>query len=154
MSVTVGRERHRFCEPLFDTTLLRGLEGLEDMPDDDSQLMPLQDACGAAVSRVDPVWRAAIWGGVFVTGDITSAIKGIPAALQSRLSSYLLSNPDALHEVQPKFIRTVRVPDYFAEYREKGDSYAAFLGASIIAKVCGNSSPPVQTCLVFVYCLR
>jgi hypothetical protein len=27
------------------------------------------------------------------------------------------------------------VPEYFAEYREKGDGLAAFLGTSIVAKV-------------------
>jgi len=37
--------------------------------------------------------------------------------------------------VQPKQIRIVRVPEYFAEYREKGDGLAAFLGSSIVAKV-------------------
>jgi actin-related protein 9 len=31
----------------------------------------------------------------------------------------------------------VTVPEYFAEYREKGDGFAAFLGTSIVAKVCG-----------------
>jgi hypothetical protein len=39
------------------------------------------------------------------------------------------------NEVQPKYIRTVKVPEYFAEYREKGDGLAAFLGSSIVAKV-------------------
>jgi hypothetical protein len=28
------------------------------------------------------------------------------------------------------------VPEYFAEYREKGDGLTAFLGTSIVAKVC------------------
>jgi len=28
------------------------------------------------------------------------------------------------------------VPEYFAEYRDKGDGLAAFLGSSIVAKVC------------------
>jgi hypothetical protein len=37
--------------------------------------------------------------------------------------------------VQPKQIRIVKVPEYFAEYREKGDGLAAFLGSSIVAKV-------------------
>ncbi len=39
------------------------------------------------------------------------------------------------NEVQPRTIKTLRVPDYFAEYRDKGDGLAAFLGTSIIAKV-------------------
>ena len=57
------------------------------------------------------------------------------AALQGRLSPFLLSAPDQLNEVQPKSIRVLKVPDYFAEYRDKGDGLASFLGASIVAKV-------------------
>ena len=39
------------------------------------------------------------------------------------------------NEVQARTIRTLKVPDYFAEYRDKGDGLAGFLGTSIIAKV-------------------
>src|SRR6266852_7138276 len=60
---------------------------------------------------------------------------GIAPALQTHLASYILSSADQYNEVQPKQIRTVRVPEYFAEYREKGDGLAAFLGSSIVAKV-------------------
>jgi hypothetical protein len=60
---------------------------------------------------------------------------GIAPALQTRLSSFILSNPDQYNEIQPKQIRIVKVPEYFAEYREKGDGLAAFLGSSIVAKV-------------------
>ena len=45
------------------------------------------------------------------------------------------NSADQHNEVQPKQIRTVKVPEYFAEYREKGDGLAAFLGSSIVAKV-------------------
>lgn len=61
--------------------------------------------------------------------------KGIGTALQSRLSSFILGNPDQHNDVQPRSIRVVTVPEYFAEYREKGDGLAAFLGTSIVAKV-------------------
>jgi hypothetical protein len=37
--------------------------------------------------------------------------------------------------VQTKQIKTLKVPEYFAEYRESGEGYASFLGASIVAKV-------------------
>ena len=62
-------------------------------------------------------------------------IAGIAPALQTYLTSFILSNADQHNEVQPKQIRTVKVPEYFAEYREKGDGLAAFLGSSIVAKV-------------------
>ena len=54
--------------------------------------------------------------------------------MQTYLSSFILSNADQHNEVQPKLVRIVKVPEYFAEYREKGDGLAAFLGSSIVAK--------------------
>ena len=62
-------------------------------------------------------------------------MEGIAQALQTRLAPHILSSVDQYNEVQPKQIRTVKVPEYFAEYREKGDGLAAFLGSSIVAKV-------------------
>lgn len=55
--------------------------------------------------------------------------------LQSRLAPFILGNPDQQNDVQTKAIRVLKVPEYFGEYRETGDGYAAFLGASIVAKV-------------------
>ena len=61
---------------------------------------------------------------------------GLGAALSGRLAPYVLSAPDVQNnEVQARTIRTLKVPDYFAEYRDKGDGLAGFLGTSIIAKV-------------------
>lgn len=40
-----------------------------------------------------------------------------------------------MNEFQPKSIRILKIPDYFSEYRERGDGHAAFLGGSIVAKV-------------------
>ena len=57
-------------------------------------------------------------------------------ALQARLAPFILSAADQANEVQPRSIRVIRVPDYFAEYRDKGDGLASFLGTSIVAKVC------------------
>ena len=62
-------------------------------------------------------------------------MEGIAPALQTHLAPYILSNADQHNEIQPKLIRTVKVPEYFADYREKGDGLAAFLGSSIVAKV-------------------
>lgn len=39
------------------------------------------------------------------------------------------------NDVQPKVIRLVKVPEYFANFRELGDGLAAFLGSTIVAKV-------------------
>jgi actin-related protein 9 len=72
-SITLGKERHRFCEPLFDPSLLRGLRlantGLE-------QPKPVQDAVGHAVALTDVDSRQYIWAGLFVTGELTNHVKG------------------------------------------------------------------------------
>jgi actin-related protein 9 len=153
-SLTIGKERHRFCEPLFDPELLAPLPGMEVFRQDESRPMSLQDAVGFAVGRTEVDHRQYIWGGLFVTGELSNYVKGetsstffrslnsyrqgIPTALQSRLAPYILSSTDYYqhNEVQTRGIRPITVPDYFAEYRDQGDGLAAFLGSSIVAKVC------------------
>lgn len=154
--VTIGKERHRFCEPLFDPSLLEGIPGVQAKEPQDL-LRPLQNAVGEAVNKTDVDQRNYIWQGLFVTGAITKHIKGMLSrvifatyadvdglwafaglglALSARVSPYILSAPDVLNnEVQPRGVKTLRVPDYFAEYRDKGDGLAGFLGTSIVAKV-------------------
>ena len=51
------------------------------------------------------------------------------------MSPFVLSAADQQNEVQPRGVKVLKVPEYFAEYREKGDGLASFLGASIVAKV-------------------
>lgn len=67
---------------------------------------------------------------------------GLSATLTARLVPYMLGNQEnaQMNDVQPVQARAMRVPDYFAEFRERGDGLAAFLGASIVAKVCISSS--------------
>ncbi|KAK7687962.1 hypothetical protein QCA50_009181 [Cerrena zonata] len=113
-SLTLGKERHRFCEPLFDPTLLMNIGAYDD------GMMPLAAAVGHSVSKVDVDNRQYVWQGLLVTGDITNHIKGMGQALQARLSPFILSAADQANEVQPRSIRVIRVPDYFAEYRDKG----------------------------------
>ncbi|KAH9888940.1 actin-like ATPase domain-containing protein [Cubamyces lactineus] len=138
--LTLGKERHRFCEPLFDPALLDGIPGVKEKEPKDLRL-PLQTAVGEAVARTEVDLRNYIWQGLFVTGAITNHIKGLGAALSARVSPYILSAPDPLNnEVQPRAVKTLRVPDYFAEYRDKGDGLAGFLGTSIIAKLSFNDS--------------
>ncbi|OAX38980.1 actin-related protein [Rhizopogon vinicolor AM-OR11-026] len=138
-SITLGKERHRFCEPLFDPTLLNGLS-VERAEPYEGRILPLQEAVGFAVRQADVAQRQYIWQGLFVTGDLTNHVKGIGAALQSRLAPFILSSPDQATEFQSRSIRALNVPEYFAEYREKGDGLAAFLGTSIVAKIAFNES--------------
>lgn len=133
--VTLGKERHRLCEPLFDPGLLKALGGGYNKDGARGLFMPLQNAVGHAVGLTEVDQRQYVWAGLFVTGDLTGYVKGIGPALQSRLSSYILSNPDQQNEVQPRSIRLAKVPEYFAEFREKGDGLAAFLGSTIVAKI-------------------
>ncbi|KAI0350678.1 actin-like ATPase domain-containing protein [Trametes cingulata] len=138
--LTLGKERHRFCEPLFDPALLDEVPGVQKKEPEDLR-RPLQNAVGDAVSKTDIDQRNYIWQGLFVTGAITNHVKGLGLALSARVSSYILSAPDVLNnEVQPRTVKTLRVPDYFAEYRDKGDGLAGFLGTSIVAKLAFNDS--------------
>jgi actin-related protein 9 len=79
--VTLGKERHRFCEPLFDLNLLAlGVDPTIDehaSPEKvDGVLMTLQDAVGHAVRLADVDQRQYIWHGFMVTGDVTAYVKG------------------------------------------------------------------------------
>ncbi|KAI0788794.1 actin-like ATPase domain-containing protein [Abortiporus biennis] len=141
-SVTVGKDRHRFCEPLFDPALLKGIPTLpgDNRRKDEETLRPLQVAVAQSVGKIEPDIRQYIWQGLFVTGDITDHTKGLGAALQARLSPFILGTADHANEVQPKSIRVLKIPEYFAEYRDKGDGLASFLGSSIVAKIAFTDS--------------
>ncbi|KAJ7880321.1 actin-related protein [Mycena olivaceomarginata] len=140
-SVTLGKERHRFCEPLFDPTLLRGIPSSDPTTTKSAAGMSLslQEAVGLSVAQTEVDQRQYIWGGLFVTGDITRHVKGIGIALQSRLAPFI-ANPELQTDVQPRSLRVLNVPEYFPEYRDTGNGFAAFLGASIVAKITFNDS--------------
>ncbi|KAF9447508.1 actin-related protein [Macrolepiota fuliginosa MF-IS2] len=137
-SLTLGKERHRMCEPLFDPRLLKGLSGLPLREGDESP-RSLQEVTAHAVNITDVDQRMYIWQGLLVTGDATRCVKGIGLALQSRLAPFLYS-PESSMDIQPRSIRVLGVPEYYAEYRETGNSYAAFLGSSITAKIIFNDN--------------
>ncbi|KAJ7281880.1 actin-related protein [Mycena rebaudengoi] len=134
-SLTLGKERHRFCEPLFDPSLLRGIP-LAHLPSRASSelSLPLQEAVALAVSQTEVDLRQYIWAGLFVTGDLTRHVKGIGIALQSRVAPFIV-NPELQTDVQPRAVRVLNLPEYFPEYRDTGNGFAAFLGASITAKI-------------------
>ena len=74
-SLTLGKERHRFCEPLFDPSLLKAIPGLPRNSAEES-IRSLQSAVGHAVALTDVDSRQYIWQGLFVTGELTNHIKG------------------------------------------------------------------------------
>jgi actin-related protein 9 len=156
-SLTLGKERHRMCEPLFDPNLLNGIAGIPSREGDDL-FRPLQELVAHAASLTDVDQRLYIWQGLLVTGDLTRHVKGlfrrtyealsrksnclwsfagIGLALQSRLAPSLYTG-EASMDIQPRSTHLLAVPDYYAEYRETGNGFAGFLGTSIAAKVCDN----------------
>jgi actin-related protein 9 len=77
-SLTLGKERHRFCEPLFDPSLLRGIPITDVMPKSAAEMsLSLQEAVGISVAQTEVDQRQYIWGGLFVTGDLTQHVKGV-----------------------------------------------------------------------------
>jgi actin-related protein 9 len=78
--VTLGKERHRFCEPLFDSGLQTIGEGPPPnehaSPEGEGLPMTLHDAVGHAVRMTDVEQRQYIWYGLMVTGDVTARVKG------------------------------------------------------------------------------
>ena len=75
-SLTLGKERHRFCEPLYDPSLLDGVPGIVNSNLDAEKPLPLQEAVGNLVNQAEVDQRQYIWQGLFVTGDITQHVKG------------------------------------------------------------------------------
>ncbi|KAJ8094626.1 hypothetical protein PM082_010632 [Marasmius tenuissimus] len=136
--LTLGKERHRFFEPMFQPSVLSALPGYASPQRD--QVVSLQEAINLAVKHVDIDLRQYLWPGVFVTGIVTKKIKGIGIALQSRLALFM-HNSDLQTDIQPRIVRLLNLPEYYPEYRDTGEGYAAFLGSSIIAKlIFGDNS--------------
>lgn len=75
-NLTLGKERHRFCEPLFDPSLLNDILGIPKKIRGEQSVLPLQNAVGHAVSLTEVDARQSIYQGLFVTGELTTHIKG------------------------------------------------------------------------------
>jgi actin-related protein 9 len=73
--LTLGKERHRFCEPLLDPGLISTIPLLRKDPVFDN-VVPLQEGVHVAVRSLSPERRFPVWGGVFVCGDIALGVKG------------------------------------------------------------------------------
>lgn len=134
LKVTLGQERHQFCEPLFDPAILLRLGTA--IPEQRRQKLAeqpigLREAIRSAVAALDTTLRPTTWDGVFLTGD--SSVKSLcdsslEAALHSRLTPHLIRDPENQLQAQPIALRMLKVLDYFAEYRDKGLLIASYLG--------------------------
>jgi len=115
------------------------LNGIESSGAGVDARISLQHAVGHAVSQTDVDMRQYIWQGLLVTGDLTRHVRGIAVALQSRLSPFIVY-PELQTDVQPRSIKVLGLPEYYPEYRDTGEGFAAFLGSSIVAKLTfGNT---------------
>lgn len=87
--VTVGKERHRFCDPLFDPRVLKHVPGLEatlfghrEKEKDVRPVLSVSEAASHVLSRTEVDQRQYILGspnaagGLVAAGDMTSYIKG------------------------------------------------------------------------------
>ncbi|KAL1747892.1 actin family [Schizophyllum fasciatum] len=131
--VTLGKERHRFCEPLFDVELVDRVRA-PGAPEPKEPHISLQEAVNHAISQGVIDQRQYMWRGLFVTGDITRHVPGIGDGLRSRCQPFIVRE-DLSTDVQPRSIHTIHIPEYYPEYRDSGDCYAAYLGSSITAKI-------------------
>lgn len=77
VELTLGRERHRFCEPLFDAGVLAAMSERERIGDKGA-LMTLPQAVAHSVRECEVDLRRDIYNGLLVTGDIASHVKGKP----------------------------------------------------------------------------
>ncbi|KAJ3043290.1 actin [Rhizophlyctis rosea] len=93
--------------------------------------MSIQEACYIAVQACEPERRIGIWENIVVTGG-GSALKGMKQRLENELMA-LISASETSNEFQAKEVRIVGVPEYFGEYRDRGEDIAC-AGASIVAK--------------------
>jgi actin-related protein 9 len=71
ITVTLGKERHRFCEPLFDAQVQARIRNI-----DSSSAIPVQEGVHLAIRGVDVDYRLKVWDGLFITGEISSVVKG------------------------------------------------------------------------------
>jgi actin-related protein 9 len=69
IKVTLGKERHRFAEPLFSPSLLEGVP--EVSPEQLSKkMLGLHEAIRLIVGSVDWDKRPSVWDAVYLTGDL------------------------------------------------------------------------------------
>ena len=85
ITVTLGKERHRLCDPLFNPTLLNQFRPPDQWLPEGS--IGIDGAVRLAVSVVDHPYRSQLWEGIFLTGDTLKVKSASP-------NSFLSSLPD------------------------------------------------------------
>ncbi|KZT53406.1 actin-like ATPase domain-containing protein [Calocera cornea HHB12733] len=136
--VRLGKERHRFCEPLFDPSVLTAVDGLRERggwtaAEWEDKVLGVQEAVQEGMAKLEWDKRRPLWEGVLVTGELSN-VKGIAASVHARLQPYMQTE-EYDSAVPGAASRVLKIPEYFAEYRDRGEANAGFLGACIVAKV-------------------
>lgn len=73
--VTVGKDRHRFCEPLFDPTVLKNVQTVQEDLKNPKAVFGVQEWVNYSAQAVDYVWRHALYDSVFITGELSALDK-------------------------------------------------------------------------------
>ncbi|TIC04756.1 actin-like ATPase domain-containing protein [Wallemia mellicola] len=128
-TISIGKIRQRFWEPLFNIDLLKGLKGIEE----EQTLVGLPEAILSTVEQCEIETRSQIYNGLVLAGPLAGA-KGFTQLLAPHIGPYLSKGEN--NELQPSasILKVLRVPDYFADFKGR-DDLNTFLGAGIVAKI-------------------
>lgn len=163
LKIKVGPSRFRYAEPLLDPSILASVRGLGEKevgakpfgagPDPSERIdvmeptsqnfataISVPEAVSLAINACELERRPGLWENLVITGASTR-VRGLGALLLSAMARFVASAPTEASQVagepnplQAHNVRALRVPDYFAEFKERTD-LAPFLGATIHAKV-------------------
>ena len=153
VEVPVGSVHKRFHEPLFRPAVLERVSLNIPTPravaqalqarriGGDPMCMSIPDAVSRATANVHPMERRLpLWENLILTGPM-ALTRGLIAELTRTLSAYTTTESSEASQAvgdpqpwKPHHVRALRIPDYFANYKERMD-LAPYLGATIFAKL-------------------
>lgn len=153
VEVPVGSVHKRFHEPLFRPAVLERVSLNIPTPravaqalqarriGGDPMCMSIPDAVSRATANVHPMERRLpLWENLILTGPM-ALTRGLIAELTRTLSAYTTTESSEASQAvgdpqpwKPHHVRALRIPDYFANFKERMD-LAPYLGATIFAKL-------------------
>lgn len=152
-SVPVGSARTRFHDPLLQPRLLTRVPNADAAPPavkaalesiqsgKEPVCVSLPAAVAQSVNNVPQMERRVqLWESLVVTGPI-ARWHGLVSEIVRACSIYMTNEPTESAQVvgepnplQPHAVRSLKVPDYFPEFKDRAD-LIPFLGATIFAKL-------------------
>ncbi|RKO89176.1 hypothetical protein BDK51DRAFT_25420 [Blyttiomyces helicus] len=88
----------------------------------------------AVTSAVEAERRQSLWENIILTGG-SGQLKGLRQRLEHEMAPFIAAT-ETSNEYQPKEIKWRDIPEYITELKSRPQD-AGFIGASILAKVCG-----------------